>query len=70
MELMPSDPVINDHLGDVLWKVGRKVEAVFQWRRALSFEPEEKDAERIRRKLDVGLDVVLEEEEDAADDGG
>lgn len=62
VELMPSDPVINDHLGDVLWKVGRKNEAVFQWKRALSFEPEEKDATRIRRKLDVGLDVVLEEE--------
>ena len=62
VELMPSDPVINDHLGDVLWKVGRQTEAVFQWKRALSFEPEEEDAERIRRKLDVGLDVVLDEE--------
>lgn len=62
VELMPTDPVINDHLGDVLWMVGRKNEAVFQWKRALSFEPEEDEAERIRRKLDVGLDVVLEEE--------
>ena len=61
-ELLPNDPIINDHLGDVLWKVGRKTEAVFQWKRALSFEPEEDEAERIRRKLDVGLDVVLEEE--------
>lgn len=60
--LMPVDPVINDHLGDVLWAVGRQTEARFQWSRALSFEPEEKDAERIRRKLDVGLDVVLKEE--------
>ena len=40
----------------------RKLEAQFQWRRALSFEPEEEDAERIRRKLEVGLDEVLEEE--------
>lgn len=61
---MPVDPVINDHLGDVLWMVGRKVEARFQWRRALSFEPAEVDEARIRRKLDVGLDVVLEEETD------
>jgi len=45
-----------------LWTVGRKVEATFHWRRALSFNPEPKDAERIRRKLDVGLDVVLDEE--------
>jgi len=42
--------------------VGRKIEAEFQWRRALSFEPEEQEADRIRRKLEVGLDVVLEEE--------
>ncbi|MEM1162587.1 MAG: tetratricopeptide repeat protein, partial [Pseudomonadota bacterium] len=62
VELRPVDPVINDHFGDALWMVGRKVEAEFQWKRALSFEPEDKDADRIRRKLDVGLDVVLEEE--------
>lgn len=61
---LPVDPVVNDHLGDVLWMVGRKVEARFQWRRALSFDPAEVDETRIRRKLDVGLDIVLEEETD------
>lgn len=67
VELMPVDPVVNDHLGDVYWAVGRKLEAEFQWKRALSFvDPDDADAEadpeRIRRKLDVGLDVVLAEE--------
>lgn len=61
-ELMPVDPIVNDHLGDAYWAVGRKIEAEFQWKRALSFDPEEEDATRIRRKLEVGLDVVLEEE--------
>ncbi|WP_261192626.1 tetratricopeptide repeat protein [Pseudoruegeria sp. SHC-113] len=61
-ELMPVDPIINDHLGDTYWAVGRQLEAQFQWRRALSFDPEPEEAERIRRKLEVGLDVVLEEE--------
>ena len=60
--LEPVDPVVTDHLGDVYWAVGRKLEARFQWHRALSFDPEEKEAERIRRKLDVGLDAVLAEE--------
>jgi len=61
--LMPVDSLINDHLGDVYWAVGRVREAEFQWRRALSFEPDtEAEAERIRRKLEVGLDVVLAEE--------
>jgi hypothetical protein len=47
--------------------VGRTREAEFQWRRALSFIDEaegdsEADPERIRRKLEVGLDLVLQEE--------
>lgn len=60
--LEPVDPVVTDHLGDVYWENGRKLEARFQWRRALSFEPEEKDAIRIRRKLEIGLDEVKKEE--------
>ncbi|HET9067299.1 MAG TPA: tetratricopeptide repeat protein [Amaricoccus sp.] len=63
VELTPDDPVINDHLGDVLWMVGRKREAEFQWRRALSFGPaDDLDMDRIRKKLEVGLDRVLTEE--------
>lgn len=77
VELEPVDPVINDHLGDVLWMVGRQREAEFQWRRALSFGPApDLDMDRIRRKLDVGLDPVLADErargqaaERAGDDG-
>jgi Flp pilus assembly protein TadD len=63
VELTPDDPVINDHLGDVLWMVGRQREAEFQWRRALSFGPtDDLDMDRIRKKLEVGLDEVLAEE--------
>ncbi|MFT5742089.1 MAG: tetratricopeptide (TPR) repeat protein [Paracoccaceae bacterium] len=61
-ELEPVDPVINDHLGDVFWAVGRDIEARFQWNRALSFDPESEEADRIRRKLEIGLDAVLIEE--------
>lgn len=57
--LEPVDPIVTDHLGDVYWMVGRKLEARFQWRRALSFDPTEADADRIRRKLELGLDVVM-----------
>jgi Flp pilus assembly protein TadD len=62
VELKSVDPVINDHFGDALWMVGRQTEARFQWKRSLSFKPAEDDAERIRRKLLVGLDTVLSEE--------
>lgn len=78
-ELEPVDPTVNDHLGDVLWAVGRYKEAQFQWHRALSFIDEgdtntDVDPDRIRRKLEVGLDIVLEEEGSeplkVVDDGG
>ncbi|WP_114965715.1 tetratricopeptide repeat protein [Alkalilacustris brevis] len=63
VELLPRDAILNDHLGDVYWAVGRKLEARFQWRRALSFGPaDDLDMDRIRRKLEVGLDEVLVEE--------
>ena len=35
-----EDPTINDHLGDAYWQGGRKIEARYQWRRALQFKPE------------------------------
>lgn len=60
--LEPVDPIVTDHLGDVYWAVGRTREAEFQWHRALSFGPEEKEATRIRRKIEIGLDAVLAEE--------
>lgn len=57
------DPVVNDHLGDAYWAVGRTIEAEFQWNRALSFLKEgDESADRIRRKLAVGLDIVRVEE--------
>ncbi|NHB76636.1 tetratricopeptide repeat protein [Rhodobacter calidifons] len=57
--LEPVDPIVTDHLGDVYWMNNRKLEARFQWRRALSFNPTEKDKARILRKLEVGLDAVM-----------
>lgn len=60
--LIPVDPVINDHLGDGYWAVGRFTEAMFQWKRALSFDPTPDDAARIRRKIEIGLDAVRAED--------
>jgi tetratricopeptide (TPR) repeat protein len=66
VELLPNDSIVNDHLGDVYWMVGRYREAEFQWSRALSFGPEPEEADRIRLKLEIGLDAVLAEEEAAS----
>ena len=56
MELRPSDPVINDHLGDVYWRVGRQLEAKFQWNAARDLSPEPEDLVKIQRKIERGLE--------------
>ena len=55
-ELRPEDPIINEHLGDVYWKVGRRLESCFQWRHALSLDPDEHQIPIIRAKMSEGLD--------------
>ena len=47
--------MINEHLGDAYWRVGREREARFQWRRALSLEPEADAVAAIEEKLKTGL---------------
>ncbi|MFT5540100.1 MAG: tetratricopeptide (TPR) repeat protein [Alphaproteobacteria bacterium] len=55
VELSSQDATINDHLGDAYWQVGRRYEARFQWRRALSLGPEPGDVPLIEKKLAEGL---------------
>ena len=55
VELKPMDPTINDHLGDVYWKVGRRLEARFQWAHARDLKPDPADLEKIEKKLKVGM---------------
>jgi tetratricopeptide (TPR) repeat protein len=52
--LVPGDPTINDHYGDALWKVGRKLDARFQWNHALAFGPEADQKTLIEKKLQTG----------------
>ena len=47
IDLKPSDPVINDHLGDAYWRVGRKLEAHFQWNHARDLNPDPDDLPKI-----------------------
>ena len=38
VELMPDDPIVNDHYGDVLWQLNRKMQAKYFWKSVLEFE--------------------------------
>jgi tetratricopeptide (TPR) repeat protein len=54
VELEPEDASINGHLGDAYWANGRKLEATYQWRRALIFNPAPDDAAKLEAKLQGG----------------
>ncbi|HEY5105527.1 MAG TPA: tetratricopeptide repeat protein [Caulobacteraceae bacterium] len=54
--LDPGDPDVNNHLGDAYWRVGRRTEAQFQWRRVLTLEPTAKIRAEAEAKLKSGLD--------------
>ena len=41
VELMPEDPIVNDHYGDVLWQLNRKMQAKYFWKNVLGFEDTE-----------------------------
>ena len=57
VELLPYDSIINDHLGDLYWQLGRKSEARFQWERALNAAEEDEEKEALSEKLKNGLDT-------------
>ena len=54
-ELEPSDPEITGHLGDVYWALGRREEARFKWRLALSLSEDAEEQAMLERRLLTGL---------------
>ena len=56
VKLMPGDPIVNDHFGDVLWKNGNKLQARYYWNYVLNLEKTEKELKKIiDTKLTKGL---------------
>ena len=52
VELMPDDPIVNDHYGDILWKLNRKIQARYFWSTVLKMEDVDKELiEDIEQKL-------------------
>ena len=49
VKLMPSDPIVNDHYGDVLWKNGDKIQARYYWSYVLNLEKAEKNLEKLKK---------------------
>ncbi len=56
VELMPYDPIVNDHYGDILWKLNRKIQARYFWSNVLKMEDAEEDmVKKINLKMIKGL---------------
>lgn len=52
IQLMPNDPIVNDHYGDILWKLDRKLQARYFWESVLNFKTTEDDMKKnILKKL-------------------
>ena len=47
VQIMPLDPIVNDHYGDILWKLGRKTQANYFWKNVLTFEDTEDEMKEV-----------------------
>ena len=57
VELMPDDSIVNDHYGDILWKLDRKIQARYFWRNVLKMEDvDEEMLNKINKKIIEGLE--------------
>ncbi len=52
VELMPYDPIVNDHYGDILWRLDQKIQARYFWKNVLKMKDIEKEMlKKINDKL-------------------
>ena len=52
VELMPEDPTVNDHYGDILWKLNRNIQARYFWNYVLKLDDTDED---IRKKINIKI---------------
>ena len=56
VELMPIDPIINDHYADVLWMLNKNIQARYFWKYVLSLDEAEQELkDNISKKLIYGI---------------
>ena len=56
VELMPYDAIVNDHYGDILWMLGRKIQARYFWKSVFKMDDvDEELLQKINSKIIKGL---------------
>ena len=49
VQLMPSDPIVNDHYADTLWMTGEKIQARYYWNYVLKLEKTEDEQKKLSK---------------------
>ena len=56
VQLMPLDPIVNDHYADILWKLNKNLQANYFWNYVLNLETTENEMkDKIKKKLILGI---------------
>jgi tetratricopeptide (TPR) repeat protein len=56
VQLMPLDPIVNDHYADILWKLNKNLQANYFWNYVLNLEITENEMkDKIKVKLILGV---------------
>ena len=59
VQLMPSDPIVNDHFADILWMIGDKLQGRYYWKYVLNLKETEDDLKKkIMKKILDGPTVL------------
>ena len=60
VELLPGDPIINDHYADALWMLNKNIQARYVWKYVLKLDSaEQKLKDTINKKLILGITKKL-----------
>ena len=60
IEILPLDPVINDHYADTLWMVNKNLQARYFWKYILGLDNiEQQFKDNINKKLIFGVPKKL-----------
>jgi len=59
IQMMPDDPIVNDHFADCLWMIDKKIQARYYWEYVLTLEDTEDELKKkIQNKLLFGLEKI------------
>ena len=60
VELLPLDPIINDHYADTLWRLNKNIQARYFWSNILKLNDVEQELkDMIKKKLIFGITKKL-----------